>query len=116
MVSELIAWKPENGEFSGTFLLDGFVEFFEAGELRREAAFGGCVDDEDDFALVIRQRVGVSFLYFASALVSSKSVRAHIELVEEGRGGGRTVRRRKVVESSRRGHCLLVIESDESAV
>jgi len=28
---------------------DGLVEYFEAFELGREAAFGGCVDDEDDF-------------------------------------------------------------------
>jgi hypothetical protein len=30
--------------------------------------------------------------------------------------GGRTVRRREIVESSRGGHCAVVIESDEAAL
>jgi hypothetical protein len=34
-----------------------FVKLFEALELRREAAFGGRVDDEDDFALEIGEVV-----------------------------------------------------------
>lgn len=62
------------------FLFDGFVEFFEAGELRRETAFGGCVDDEDDFAFVVCQRVGVSFLFWFVSIV------ARIEL--NGTSGG----------------------------
>jgi hypothetical protein len=66
LVAELIAWKTENSECAGTFCLNRFVEIFETGELGREAAFGGCVDDEDDFAFVVCQGVGVSFLCFFS--------------------------------------------------
>lgn len=62
LVSELIAREPENGEFAGVFLLDGLVQFLKTCELGREAAFGGSIDDEDDFAFVLVQGVGVSLL------------------------------------------------------
>ena len=51
-------FHPEDLSFNG---LDGIVEFLEAGELWGEAAFGGGVDDEDDFASVLGERVGFSF-------------------------------------------------------
>lgn len=37
---------------------DVLVEFLQALELRREAAFGGGVDDEDDFALEVDEGEG----------------------------------------------------------
>jgi len=46
----LVAGEAEDCEGVGVFFSEGFVEGFEGGELRGEAAFGGCVDDEDDFA------------------------------------------------------------------
>lgn len=42
--------------------LDLFVELLEPFELRREAAFGGGVDDQDDFVLEVGKRVGLAFL------------------------------------------------------
>lgn len=41
--------------------LDLFVELLETLELRREAAFGGRVDDQDDFVLEGGERVGLAF-------------------------------------------------------
>jgi hypothetical protein len=49
----LVARKAEDGERVWVGRGDIFVEGFEAGELRREAAFGGGVDDEDDFAFEV---------------------------------------------------------------
>lgn len=34
-----------------------------------EAAFGGCVDGEDDFARVLRERIVAAFLVFGGELV-----------------------------------------------
>ncbi len=42
---------------------DGFVEGFEDGELRCEAAFAGGVDDEDDFAFEGGEGVGLAFFW-----------------------------------------------------
>jgi hypothetical protein len=42
---------------------DGFVEGFEGGELRCEAAFAGGVDDEDDFAFEGGDGVGLAFFW-----------------------------------------------------
>lgn len=50
MATELVAGEAEDGEVFGMFGFDGLVEGFEAFELWREAAFGGGVDDQDDFA------------------------------------------------------------------
>ena len=44
------------------FLCRTFIEFFETFELWCEAAFAGGVDDEDDFALQVHERVFVAFL------------------------------------------------------
>jgi hypothetical protein len=43
-------------------LLHFLVEFLEPFELRREAAFGGCVDDQDHFAFEFDEREGLAFL------------------------------------------------------
>lgn len=50
--AELVAGKAEDGEVIAVFFLEGFVEFFEAFVLWGETAFGGGVDDEDDFSFV----------------------------------------------------------------
>ena len=42
--------------------LDLLVEFLEPFELRREAAFGGGVDDQDDFVFEVGEGVGLAFL------------------------------------------------------
>lgn len=39
-----------------------FVELLEAFELGCEAAFAGCVDDEDDLALQLRKIVHIALL------------------------------------------------------
>lgn len=53
------------------FGFDGLVELLKAGELGSETAFGGCVDDEDDFAFVVGERVGVSLFVWWSEIVES---------------------------------------------
>jgi len=62
----------------GVLFCNLLVEGFEVGELRREAAFGGGVDDEDYVAGVLREGIGRAFF-----------------CEEEGRvsGGGRDGRR-----------------------
>jgi hypothetical protein len=60
-VAELVAGETEHDELVGVLFRHLLVEAFEVGELRREAAFGGGVDDEDDFAGVLRERVGRAF-------------------------------------------------------
>ena len=42
--------------------LDLFVELLETFELRCEAAFGGGVDDQDDFVFEVGERKGLAFL------------------------------------------------------
>lgn len=49
---------------------DLLVEFLEAFELRREAAFGGGVDDEDDFVLQGGEGVGLAFFCWGGGGVS----------------------------------------------
>jgi hypothetical protein len=44
--------------------LQVLVQLLEAGELRCEAALGGCVDDEDDFVVQLGQVVGLALLYY----------------------------------------------------
>jgi hypothetical protein len=61
--TELIAREADDFKVIRVRGLEVFVEFLEAGELGREAAFGGCVDDEDDFVLKVGEGVGVSLLY-----------------------------------------------------
>lgn len=62
MVHELVAGEAEDDEVIGVLFFDFLVEFFKAFELRREAAFGGGVYDEDDFVFEGRKRVGLAFL------------------------------------------------------
>jgi hypothetical protein len=62
LAAELVAGEAQNGEVFGVLGFDGLVEVLEAFELRGEAAFGGCVDDEDDFAFEGGQVEGFAFL------------------------------------------------------
>jgi hypothetical protein len=51
LAAELVAGEAEELDVVGVFLLQLLVDFLQALELRREAAFGGRVDDEDDLVL-----------------------------------------------------------------
>lgn len=62
MAAELVAGEAQNGEVFGVLRFDGLVEGLEAFELRGKAAFGGGVDDEDDFAFEGGQVEGFAFL------------------------------------------------------
>lgn len=53
LVTKLVAGEAEDDKVVGVLLLDRLVELLEALVLGSEAALGGRVDDEDDFALVI---------------------------------------------------------------
>lgn len=62
LASELVARKAEDEKVVGVLGFNGLPEGFETLELGREAAFGGSVDDEDDFALERREGVRGAFL------------------------------------------------------
>jgi hypothetical protein len=57
LATELVAGEAEDGEVVGVLLLELLVESLKAGILGSEAALGGGVDDEDDLALVLIERV-----------------------------------------------------------
>jgi hypothetical protein len=59
----LIAWEAEDDELIRVRLGDLFVEVLETLVLGREAAFRGCVYNEDDFALVGFEGDGISFFF-----------------------------------------------------
>ena len=61
MLHELVAGEAEDDELVGVGGGNGFVEGFQGGELRREAAFAGGVDDEDDFVFEVGEGVGLAF-------------------------------------------------------
>jgi hypothetical protein len=63
---------------------DLLVEGFEADELRREAAFGSGVDDEDYLARVLREGVVCAFFYKGEKV---ELVRGLAELGAAGGGG-----------------------------
>lgn len=71
LVHELVAGETEDDELVGVFGGYGFVERFEGGELGREAAFGGGVDDEDDFAFESGEGVGLA-LFWKDVLVMGR--------------------------------------------
>ena len=50
MAAELVAGKSEEFKVLWVLRLEFLVDFLEAFELRGEAALGGGVDGEDDFA------------------------------------------------------------------
>ena len=70
LAAELVAGEAEDGEGVWVGGCDGLVEFFEGGELRGEAALGGGVDNEDDFAFEGGEGEGGAFFCFEGAVVS----------------------------------------------
>ena len=62
LVHELVAGETEDDEVIGVLFFNLLVKLFEAFKLRREAAFGGGVYDEDDFVFEGGERVGLAFL------------------------------------------------------
>lgn len=61
----MVAGEAEDDEGVLVFRLCCYflVQLFEAFELGGEAAFGGCVDDEDDFVAEGGEGVGLAFFY-----------------------------------------------------
>lgn len=58
LATKLIAREPDDFKVVWVFGLDVLVELLEALELGGEAAFRGCVYDEDDFAIELGEVVG----------------------------------------------------------
>lgn len=56
LAAELVAGEAEDDKVLGVLALEVGPELLEALVLRGEAALGGCVDDEDDLALVVGER------------------------------------------------------------
>ncbi len=63
LLHELITGKPQDDELVFVFavLADLLVEFLQPFELRCEAAFGGCVHDENDFVFEVGEGIGLAF-------------------------------------------------------
>ena len=61
LLHELVAGEAQDDEVVRVRGLDLLVELLETFELGREAAFGGGVDDEDDFVLEVREGVWLAF-------------------------------------------------------
>lgn len=57
LAAELVAGEADDFEVVGVLRLQVLVEFLQPGELRGEAAFGGGVDDQDDFVGELREGV-----------------------------------------------------------
>lgn len=62
LASELVAWEAEDLELAGVLFLQLLVELLESAVLWGEAALGGGVDDEEDFALVVGEWLWVTLL------------------------------------------------------
>jgi len=71
LASELIARETDDFKVVGVFGFDVFVELLEALELGGEAAFRGCVYDEDDFAVELGEVVGGA-LFCVGLLVAAR--------------------------------------------
>lgn len=61
LTTELIARETEDHEIIAVLLLHTLVELLESFVLRSKTAFGGSVDDEDDFVLVLVEGDGFAF-------------------------------------------------------
>lgn len=62
LASKLVAWEAENLELAWVLGLDVLVEGLESSVLWGEAALGGGVDDEEDFALVLGEWLWLALL------------------------------------------------------
>lgn len=60
LTAELVAWETDDLKVIRVFRFDVLIEFLEAFKLRREAAFGGRVYDEDDFIGELGEVVGLA--------------------------------------------------------
>ena len=58
----MVAGETQDDELVGVRGGEFFVEGLETFVLGREATFGGCVDNEDDFAFVFGERDRLAFL------------------------------------------------------
>ena len=85
LATELIAREADDFKVVGVFGLDVLVELLEALELGSEAAFRGCVDDEDDFAVELGEVVGGA-LFCVGVLIAAR---------EYGREMGRRERKER---------------------
>ena len=88
--AELVAGEAEDLEVGGEVrvgLLEGLVERFEAAELRGEAAFAGCVHDEEDFVLEGVQVVRAA-LFVGGVEVVECRCGGHGSSLLRGGGGG----------------------------
>ena len=63
LLHELVAGEAENDKPVWVLGGDLLVEFLQPFKLGREAAFGGGVDDEDDFVLELGEVVGLVLFY-----------------------------------------------------
>jgi hypothetical protein len=71
LATELVAREADDLELVTVLALDLLVELLQPGELRCETAFRGGVDDEDDLAVKLGQRVVGAALW---ACVSLRAV------------------------------------------
>lgn len=89
-------------------LLDLLVQLLQTFILRRETAFRGGVDDEDDFALVFFEGNGLAFLCSRTTyqyLFYPNSFHLCANCIGRAvRGGRRTVKRLEIVEAGSRSH------------
>lgn len=83
LLHELVAGEAEDDEAVGVRGGNGFVEGFEGGKLRREAAFAGGVDDEDDFTFEGGEGVGLPF-FWGGRLVRRRSLGGGVGLLSRG--------------------------------
>lgn len=62
LAAKLVAWEAQDLKVIGVRGFQVLVKLLEPCELRREAAFGRGVDDEDDFAGELGEVVGLAAL------------------------------------------------------
>lgn len=102
LAAELVAREADDLECVAVLALEVLVQLFKAGELRGEAAFGGGVDDEDDFAVELREGV------IGAALWGGLVDRTEREIEREDRRLVREVRvLRRYCDVVRMRMCLL---------
>lgn len=102
----MVAGEAEDEELVGVTGCYFFIEGFEAIELWGEAAFGGSVDDENDFAFEVDEGVGIT-LFCEEEVISGMSEK------EKGEGR-RTIERFEVVKAGGGGHGAVVVVGNAS--
>lgn len=86
--------------------LDLLIQGLETFILGCETALGGCVDDEDDFVLVVGEGDRLAFLYGGGEVVSSLYLHGIwlADIQWRGKEAGLTVKRLEIVEASSGSH------------